>query len=302
MDQTPKKTELPRVAKELDRTLYGADKQTRADDPRRRTSPGGYQAIPIPPAAALPVELAATQRPAEITTRETRQRPPAPSTLRKATPTALPKLEAWDSGYGGQQAIPSAEPPRSAPLPPPSQSPAEASRAARARENDRLRRERDDARSELVRRGREEATPVPAPQPETFRGVTLTQAKIGLLVAITGILTILTPFLAWKIAQLQGNAQRTETQASEASKTSEAAKLVATSRDRELADLKAQRQADVLYFLAILRKQGVEVRKPDGWGDLPPLDTEAPLRKPGKVSDGVVLTIKTPPPSVKASP
>jgi hypothetical protein len=123
-----------------------------------------------------------------------------------------------------------------------------------------------------------------------------------LLVTVTGILTLVTPFVAWKVSQLQSGSQRTETRATEAAAQSESAKTAARATDREIADLKAQRQADWLYFIAIMRKQGVEVRRPDGWPKPPELATEAPLRKPGKVSDGVVLTIKTPLPTVKATP
>jgi hypothetical protein len=293
-------------AAEVDRTVGGAQNQRRFDQPKRSmTSPGiAPPSPPIPPAPALPIEHARTVRAKSPLQRDTLERPAPPSTTSKArrsSPAGFDEQPTSIRVADGESA-PSGAP--ATPLPPPSQHPKDARLAALEREAVRLRRQRDEAR--LAEQAALEAAaslpPAAEQKPETYRGVTLTQAKIGFVMAVTGILTIAAPFVAWKVSQLQNGAQRTENRATEAAAQSESAKTAARATDKEIAELKAQRQADMLWLIAVLRKQGIEARKPENWPDVPVLETEAPLRKPGKIDGGVVLIVKTPPATVKATP
>jgi hypothetical protein len=125
------------------------------------------------------------------------------------------------------------------------------------------------------------------------------KAQTKLMLAIAGLLVaVAAPCALWltnAAMKAESATKRTEVQATEAVKTSESAKVQTTDANQEIAALKAQRQADQLYFIAVMRKLGIHVRKPDGWPDPPTLNVTAPIRKPGQVDDGTSLTVNTPP-------
>jgi hypothetical protein len=188
----------PLVAKELDRTLYGADQQARADNPRRRTSPGL-----APP--ALPLEHQATVRAPEAWDRkQTRQRPPPPSTMRRATPSLLPALPrpgAWSSGYEAQGQ------PSDAPT---SVAPDTVHGPRRKGELERDRRAAAEAQQEtyppkVVESSRPPAEPKPKaapadddPSPKAWRA-----ALFKLLVAAGAFLTAATAYLSLRTASVE---------------------------------------------------------------------------------------------------
>jgi hypothetical protein len=125
------------------------------------------------------------------------------------------------------------------------------------------------------------------------------KAQTKLLLALAALLVaVAAPCALWltnAAMQAKRDTERAQVQVTEAVKTSESAKEKTTDAREEIAGLKAQRQADQLYFIAIMRKLGVHVRKPDGWPDPPVLSVTAPIRKPGQVDDGTSLMVNTPP-------
>jgi hypothetical protein len=90
---------------------------------------------------------------------------------------------------------------------------------------------------------------------------------------------------------------RQQVQITEAAKTSETAGDKTRDANKDLAATKAELAKFKLYVIALQRRQGVAIRLPDGVReeDLPKLEFEAPLRRPGVVKPGASLIVQTPP-------
>lgn len=158
----------------------------------------------------------------------------------------------------------------------------------------------DELQTELARVDRVQKSlppppPPPAPverQPETFRGVTLTQAKIGLMMAITGILTLVTPFVAWKVTTAQGNTERTEVKSTQAANVAESAKTEAKTNGQAIEELWTEIRRERAQTREVFRQNGVIYPKVEGDPAPPAFKRTVPLRKPGVVSPGPVLILE----------
>jgi hypothetical protein len=127
------------------------------------------------------------------------------------------------------------------------------------------------------------------------------KAQTKLMLGIAGFLVLIgAPLALWltnAATQAERDTKRTQVQATEAVKTSESAKVQTSGNDKELAELKAELAKFKLYTIALQRRQGVAIRLPEGVReeDLPKLEFEAPLRRPGVVKPGATLIVQTPP-------
>jgi hypothetical protein len=265
-----------------------------ADQPppaRRQTLAGGMSAIPMPP--PLPLEVARTVRAPSTTTATVRETPAAGVRIPPDETTPRSRLDAS--------------------LPP--QSSAEGQLSALLAENARLRKAQ--AETERDRRAEAEAKvasfpPAVAPpvvpvavvvnqgvSAQTLEDHKKAQTKLMLGVAAF-LVAIGAPCALWLTnAAMKGQSdnKRSQVQATEAVKTSEIAKVQTSSNDKELAAVKAELAAFKLYTIVLQRRQGVAIRLPEGVReeDLPKLEFEAPLRRPGEVKPGASLIVQTPP-------
>jgi hypothetical protein len=125
------------------------------------------------------------------------------------------------------------------------------------------------------------------------------KAQTKLMLGIAGFLVLVgAPCALWltnAATKSETATKITQTQAAEAAKTSETASKETRSNDKEIAALRAELQAFKLYVIALQKIQGVAIRKPDGSPDVPVLEVEAPIRKPGQIDTGPSLIVKTPP-------
>jgi hypothetical protein len=245
--------------------------------------------LPVPP--GLPTELAKTQRAPSTTAATVRATPPTgtPATPEPDAATEQPDDPATQRLQDGQT-------------------------AALLAENAKL---RDDlAKAKALAHGVAEAKvqsfppPVTPPPPAAVvvqRGVSsetleaYRKAQTKLMLGVAGFLLLVgAPCALWLTNAATKNEsaiKRTQVQATESVKTSESAKVETTSNDKELADVKAELAAFKLYMIVLQQRQGVAIRLPEGvkQEDLPKLDFETPLRKPGQIRPGPGLIVQTPP-------
>ncbi len=250
---------------------------------RKGTLPGGLSAIPQPP-PPLPTEHAPTVPAAA------HQAP----TQRAPTPVSV---QVVDPGQHGSVAPGGS-------LPPPSADPGQATALALRRE---LAKVQAAAEAEVEERKRielqlavaEEANAKLRQQkdPEKFAGLTLRQAFIGLIIGITALGAPLGAYLSVMAGTAKSTAERVETKTNENTKTAASADKGSRDNDKEIAELRKELRAFKLYFIAERARNGVMIRRPEGTNetDLPTLDVEVPLRKPGEIDHGPSMIVKTPP-------
>ncbi len=303
LPRQPSRPDL-QAAAEKDRTVTGAENQRRFDRPKR---PGTLTGMPAPaapgskppPPPRLPGELAATmpapRNPLQHKTMRADSPPPLVAASRRTDPP--PTID------------------------PPAEEARPSARAA-AREpilEAELAKARGEI-AELKRQGRVQAeaaspatypppvTPPAAPVPvvvqqgvssETLEAYRKAQTK--LMLAVAGLLVaIAAPCALWLTnlsVRNESDTKRTQVQVTEVAKATETTKEKTIDGSKETAITKADLAKFKLYFIAVQRRQGVAIRLPDGVReeDLPKLEFEAPLRRPGVVKPGASLIVQTPP-------
>lgn len=291
-----------------------------------QTEPG----LPAPPAPAsapapprLPGELAPTApAPAAMPWGKTMRAPTPPrlrAQARRSDPPAPPA--AAPAPEPSRPPAPPARVPSPAggtSLPPASQDPGSAAHLAQRRELERIHAERDRAVAELqlerlraeeraAERELEAQTRLAEQQleieklkaerkPEKFAGLTLRQAFIGLVIAITALGAPLGTYLSVMAGTAKDKADKNEGTTAAVKKTAESGAQTAATTSREVEDLKEQLRNERAYNRELWRLQGVEVPKRPGDPEAPKIETEAPLRRPGKLTRGPQVIVTTPPP------
>lgn len=289
---------------ELPRTITGAEQPEQRAVRHHPGLEGNPQELPkrsatltgLPAPPPLPGELSPTLKaPANPLRRDTIRRPTPPSTAILARRTPVPPSDdppaPADAATG----------PLSASLPPPSASPEEATRLAHRRvidskdaELDRERRERQklELQLEIERERNKKSTPPPKP----WIDERLVKALVGLLTALTALGAPLGIWLTAKATAAETAQQRQGKAAQDATTTASSAKAESSTVSKEIDELRQRERARRAYDREVFRRMGVIIPKVEGDPDPPQLDVEVPLRKPGTVTPGPVLIVKTPPP------
>ncbi len=275
--------------------------QRRFDLPKRAATLTGLPAPAAPgshppPPPRLPGELAPTLKAPpnplqHLTIR--RPTPPSAAMLARRTPVPPPIDAPAAPVATGVQPDPS--------LPPPSASPGEAVNRAQRRALDakdaELERERRDRQKlelqlEIERERNKKSTPPPKP----WIDERLVKAMVALLGAVTALGTPLGIWLTAKATANESAQQRQGKAAQDATTTASSAKAESSTASKELEELRLWKRSKRAYDREVFRRMGVIIPKVEGDPDPPQLDVEVPLRKPGTVTPGPVLIVKTPPP------
>lgn len=301
MPEPPKpRLTLTGVEKPEDDVVARGDRQRDRLAERRTATLNGIgvkPSPPIPPAPELPFEHQPTVRAPEAWDRKaTRQRPPPPSAMRRATPSPLPAAPrpgAWSNGYEAQGQTgdgPASEPPSASPLPPPSRSPQEAADAAKDRELARLRRERDEARAKLE----QSASIVPDGSLESLRKAQ-TKLYLGIAAALVALAVPLGAYLTAAAEANRARSERAATQAGNAVNAADSAKQSASNADKEIAALRTELRQYRANMREVLRLQGIDTAKRAGDPDPNDLDPVVPFCPRGKVCPGPQLQLRNAP-------
>jgi hypothetical protein len=298
----------------------GAENQKRYDNPKRTTLTNLPKAqvpernptlsgLPAPP--ALPLEHAPTKPAPRNPLEKKTWRLPAP-------PSALAQARRTDPPPGILVPADEVRPtiPPGATLPPASLTPDAGSLEA-------VRRRAEKAETELAEMKRQARVRAEAASPATYppsvsppavqnpvivqQGVSTEtleeyrKAQTKLMLAVAALLVAIGgPCALWltNVAmRSESTTKRNEVQITEVAKATETTKEKTIDGSKDNAITKADLAKFKLYFIAVQRRQGVAIRLPDGVReeDLPKLDFEAPLRKPGVVKPGPGLIVQTPP-------
>lgn len=282
---------------------------------RRGTLPGGMAAIPARASGEFAPTLPAPKQPS------------LKKTWRVPTPPSAAALARRSDPPTGTEPPPRTDAPTGQPgasLPPPSASAEESSRQAQRREIDRVTAERDQARAQVqLEKLRAEEQAAAQEQLKLDAAARLAQLQLEierertkqasapakkwlderLIKALVALLTALAalgaPFGIWltaKTTAAESAQARQSATTKEASTTASSAKAESSTASKELDELRKQLAAQRAYDREVWRRMGIIVPKRDGDPDPPQLDVEVPLRKPGTVTPGPVLVVKTPPP------
>lgn len=253
---------------------------------------------PLPGPAPLPVEHARTVPAAAHVART--QRAPTPVDAQAA------RSETPSSGRP------------SASLPPPSRNPDDGAHQAQRRELERLQAERDRAQAELQlerlraeeraaerelelqgrlaeQQGELELAKIAA-KSKPWIDERLVKALASVLTAMAALGVPLGIWLTAKAGELERAQERQAEKSKDTAATAGSAKVEASGTDKRVDELEKQLAAERAYNRGIWKLQGIEVPKRPGDPDPPKIDAETPLRKPGTVTKGPVLVVKTPPP------
>lgn len=302
LDQTPEDRVVEQRRFDRPKRTTLTDLPKAAPPERKPTLKGLSPAVPPPPARnPLQHRTVRADSPPPLVAASRRTDPPA-SPVPPRTSIRVPADEARATGQPG------------ASLPPASQHPDRASLEA-------VRRRAEAAETELAELKRQKRVQAEAASPASFppavtppaapvivhQGVSsetleaYRKAQTKLMMAVAGLLVaIAAPCALWltnAAVKAESDTKRSQVQVTEAVKTSESAKVQTSSTDKELAATKAELTKFKLYTIVLQRRQGVNIRLPDGVReeDLPKLDFEAPLRRPGEVKPGATLIVQTPP-------
>ncbi len=313
MPDPPKRTrqhshsgERPSI--EVDRTVGGATEQRRFDLPKRAATLTGMPAPAAPgskppPAPRLPGDLAPTLPAPNPLQHKTIRRPTPPSVVASMRRTPVPPSEDTPSEETPPQSLQEGQ--------------EAALRKALADEREKTRSAEADL-AELKRQARvqaEAASPAsnfpppvtPAAPTVVVQGVSsetledYRKAQTKLMLAFAGLIVAIGgPCALWltnAAIRSESTTKRNEVQITEVAKANETTKEKTSDANKEAAVTKADLAKFKLYMIVLQRRQGVWVRLPEGVReeDLPKLDFEAPVRKPGEVKPGASLIVQTPP-------
>ncbi len=267
----------------------GADQ----DAPKKSTTLTGFPGVPLD-ARPLPAERAKTRR-APSPWGQTVLKPPPPSSValaRRSEPPATSEPPAPQTNASGRP---------DAPLPPPSLHPDEASAQASRRRAERAEQRADEEanerrRLELLLAIEQEKSKQAAAPSKPWLDERLTRALVAVLTALAALGAPMGIWLTAKASALEKAQERQAERAKDTTATASSAKAESRDAAKELDALKQQLAAERAYNREVLRRMGVQIPKRDGDPDPPTIETESPLRKPGTVTPGPVLVVKTAPP------
>jgi hypothetical protein len=323
----PKKPTLRRDTPALDQEPEReAVRQPRAEPAKRTATLPGIPSVQVPRHSGEFAETLPAPNPLE---KRTWRLPTPPSALAIARRTDPPEAQEARPGAPAapdeRQSVPresvATRPPATS-LPPASQTSGEAVQAAQRRELERLQAERDlaQAQLQLERLRAEEREAERAAEYDRLRldqeaKLALQQLEIEkakavkpwiderLVKALAAVLTALAslgvPLGIWlttKTKALESAQTRDAPVIKDAAAAAGSAKAESSGTDQRLDVLEKQRAQERAYNRALLQRMGVDVPKRAGDPEPPKLETESPNRKPGTVTRGPVLVVKTPPP------
>lgn len=282
------------VREERDRTVTTAEKQRRFDSPKRTTltelppavrperkpTLGGWPSSPpIPP--AIPAGNRRAAPPAIVSAPPTTVGPPDEDTTLQSPVGALPPVSLTPDAAAVEALRRRAE-----------------TAEAKAQELER------QARVRLETRGPQSfppaVTPGPPPpvvvvQPDPkVAGMTMRQALIGLVLAMTALGAPLGIYLTAQAEAAKAAIARQQIQTTQAVQKSESTDSKARDNDKETAALRLEVQQLRVNLREVLRLQGVKVPNRPGDPDPPDMEPTVPLREDGKVKPGPTLILGKP--------
>ncbi len=280
----------PRMSKpelELDRTVTGADKQRRFDEPRRRSTLTSFPDVRIPSPPVAPLEYRPTAH-AEALTAPTLPAKPEPAAVRFTEDETTPR-----SRVDGPPL--STTPEQASNVALRARAEAAEAKAAELERRDRVRQEskqvsyppRVDRSSEL--------TPPVVSIPPDGSVASLRKAITRLVLGVAALLALLgAPLAIWVsnvAAEAKSRAERASSQVAQASNEADAAKAKASTNAKDAAATEREFRQFRANMRELMRLQGVEIPKSEGDPDAEDLRPYAPLCPQGRVCTGPQLIL-----------
>lgn len=281
----------PRVSKpelELDRTVTGADKQRRFDEPRRRSTLTNFPGSKLPPLGApgLPLDYRPTTPASALT---------APTLPAKAETTGIRFTEDETTPRSRVDGPPlSATPEQASNVALRARAEAAEAKTAELERRERVRQETRQASYPPAKIDRSPTPPVVSIPPDGSVA-SLRKAITRLILGVAALLALLgTPLAIWVsnvAAEAKARSERASAQVAQASTEADAAKAKASTNAKDAAATEREFRQFRSNMRELMRLQGVEIPKNEGDPEPADLKPYAPLCPAGKVCTGPQLIL-----------